>query len=194
MILYNSLMTSLVIHFGVKEVDLAGETGDTGLWIDDKYYKDENGNERGLDDYTYPDGTKVEGVKTVLGKACDKSTIQYWWDSIFSNSFGNNPCRLLNFIWGYSEKEEKSKPGLKIDQSLIIATIFYAYDEQPGYDSYDNPSTVGQKTVSTDHRTGNFQILSSTTGQIQRSQPENGAGSWLSHLLLESCLCRLVSG
>lgn len=151
MILYNTLMTSLVIHFGVKEVDLVGETGDTGLWIDDKYYKDENGNERGLDDYTYPDGTKVEGVKTVLGKACDKSTIQYWWDSIFSNSFGNNPCRLLNFIWGYSEKEEKSKPGLKIDQSLIIATIFYAYDEQPGYDSYDNPSTVGQKTVSTDH-------------------------------------------
>lgn len=42
--------------------------------------------------------------------------------------------------------------------------------------------------------TGNFQILSSTTRQIQRSQPENGTGSWLSYLLLESRLRRLVSG
>lgn len=151
MIIYNSIMTALVIHFGVKEVDLTGETGDNGLWTDEKYYKDENGNQRGLDDYTYPDGTKVEGIKTVLSNACDKSTIQYWWDSIFSNSFRNNPCRLLNFIWGYSEKEEKSKPGLKIDQSLIIATIFYAYDEQPDYQSYDNPSTVGKKAASLDH-------------------------------------------
>ena len=55
-------------------------------------------------------------------------------------------------------------------------------------------STMESFSEEADHRTGNFQILSSTTRKIQRSQPENGAGAWLSYLLLESRLCRLVSG
>ena len=61
-------------------------------------------------------------------------------------------------------------------------------------ESFSEEIQTVEKLISADHRTGNFQILSSTTGQIQRSQPENGAGAWLSHILLESRLCRLVSG
>lgn len=139
MMAYNSLMTSLVTFFGIKETSLDLEDA---LWTNEKYYVDDNGYEVGLDDYTYPDGTTVEGLKSQLSNACPQNTLSYWFDYHFSENFGENPCRLLNFIWGYSKKEEKDKPGLTVDKSLIIATIFYAYDEQPNYDSYNNPENI----------------------------------------------------
>lgn len=71
---------------------------------------------------------------------CSKITfwnkIGDWFDGI-DGSLGSI-CSYVRFIETYITEKEKENPGLILDRSLIISTIFYGYASQANYTQYEN--------------------------------------------------------
>ncbi len=153
-IVFSTILTAITSFFGIKDyddytVEKSETNGAGGIWVEDKYFVDANGEQIGLKDYTYPDGHTVDGIITVLenDNACNANTIVLWFDNLLTSITGNfagNPCRLLNYIRGTANGYERkySQYGLDVDESLIISTFFNGYDEQASYTSYKNTDDV----------------------------------------------------
>jgi len=160
---YNTFMTSVVSFFGIKEgtSSISGNydsgNNEGGLWTDEKYFTNDDGNAIGLTDYTY-NGKVQKGIITVLSEddECNvKDTLVSWFRNLLTNvsgGFDGNVCRLLNYIWGSSAGyEDKYKSyGLNIDESIIISTIFFGYDQQAVHTSSEIPDGTNT-TSAVDH-------------------------------------------
>ena len=81
----------------------------------------------------------VEGLKQ--DNTCNKITfwngIWDWFDRL-DGKFGS-VCAYLRYIEKQETSLEEENPGLQLDRSLIIASIFYGYASQPGYSQMENP-------------------------------------------------------
>lgn len=152
---WDTFMTSITSFFGIREgsaytSDYNEKDDEGGLWVEDKYFTN-NGEDVGLTDYTYQaDGKVAKGITTIIredGECNASGTLTSWFNNLLtttSGDFDGNVCRLLNYIWGSAEGYETKykKYGLNIDESIIISTIFYGYDQQATYGAYEDPSSV----------------------------------------------------
>ena len=131
----DNFFSSIVLNFFVpeqKEDDLEG------LYTDSKYLRDPETGEM----YTWPELIKVLNNDD----ACEPG----FWDrlkSLFGIDDINTPCDLMRYIKKKVETYEKEYMGREnsktqpntLDRALILGTIFYGYDSQATYDSYDTP-------------------------------------------------------
>lgn len=133
----DNFFSSIVLNFFVpeqKEDDLEG------LYTDSKYLRDPDTGEM----YTWPELIKVLNNDD----ACEAN----FWENLKENVFKiwdenfKDACQLMRYIKQKVEKyettymgREEGKGPNKLDRGLILATIFYGYDSQATYDSYDTP-------------------------------------------------------
>lgn len=134
----DNFFSSIVLNFFVpeqKEDDLEG------LYTDSKYLRDPDTGEM----YTWPELIKVLNNDD----ACEAN----FWENLKENVFKiwdenfKDACQLMRYIKQKVEKYEETYMGRddpktqpnKLDRALILGTIFYGYDSQATYDSYDTP-------------------------------------------------------
>ena len=133
----DNFFSSIVLNFFVpeqKEDDLEG------LYTDSKYLRDPDTGEM----YTWPELIKVLNNDD----ACEAN----FWEKIkeglgiYDEEF-DDACALMRYIKKKVETYEETYMGRddpktqpnKLDRALILGTIFYGYDSQATYDSYDTP-------------------------------------------------------
>lgn len=130
-----AIFGSLSTFFGIPEVDtkenMSVEESD-GLIQNEEYLYDENGEPYTLDELV----TELKNDST-----CSKVTfwngIGDWFDSL-DGKYGNI-CAYIRYIESYIKDIEKAHPGVTLDRSLILSTIFYGYASQASPTEYDNP-------------------------------------------------------
>lgn len=137
----DNFFSSIVLNFFVpeqKEDDLEG------LYTDSKYLRDPDTGEM----YTWPELIKVLNNDD----ACEAN----FWEKIkeglgiYDEEF-DDACALMRYIKKKVETYEETYMGRddpktqpnKLDRALILGTIFYGYDSQATYDSYDTPPAKG---------------------------------------------------
>ena len=132
----SSVFGSLSPYFGIPEVDTKedmSESESDGLLQNEKYMYDENGNPLSMDDLV----TMLKNDNT-----CSKVTfwngIGDWFDGLDGEY--SDLCSYLRYIESYISDKEKANPGVTLDRSLILSTIFYGYASQPEYSEYIDPT------------------------------------------------------
>ena len=148
-------------YYGVSEDD-SKEGAEDGLYTNDKYLEDKDGNAIGWKDYTDENGVVHDGLITILQED-DKCKIGsdwlYFWDNFLKgeNSSFSDVCQLLRYIRGNIEDYEQkySIYNLNIDEGAIIGTLFYGYDQQAPYSAYSDGDTSTEFIPAAEH----YQVL-----------------------------------
>ena len=130
-----AVLGSLSTFFGIPEVDtqenMTVEESD-GLLQNEKYMYDENGNPYSLEELV----TTLKNDST-----CSKVTfwngIGDWFDGLDGKYA--DLCSYLRYIESYISDKESAYPGVTLDRSLILSTIFYGYASQASPSDYNNP-------------------------------------------------------
>lgn len=133
---FDNITSAVTSFFGVPESTSSNPDSEEqvpdGLYTNKEYQYDENGEAIGWEDLIQKlnedDNCKID------------SNWYAFWDSVgnlVNNKF-TGVCQLLRYIRGNIE-DYQNQFGVKIDSGLVIATIFYGYDQQAPYFAYDNP-------------------------------------------------------
>ena len=129
---YDVFSNGLSNFFGLPESDTSNGSRD-GLYTSTKYKYDQDGNELNA----------VELVQTLKEDSnCDFSGWSYFKDWLSGNKI-EDPCKFIRYI-----KKETVDSDNGVDPSLVIATIFYAYDTEPLTVQYDYPEEIPKNRIS----------------------------------------------
>lgn len=130
-------LNSISMYFGISEVDtdnnLSIDQAD-GLMTNDNLLFDENGKPYTMEEL-------VDTLKE--DNACSETfwnSIADWFDGLDGRY--SDMCSYLRYIEKYITEIEEENPGVKLDRSIIISTIFYGYATQTPAGFYDDPSAV----------------------------------------------------
>lgn len=150
---FDNITGAVTSFFGVPESTSsdpdAEEKVPDGLYTDKEYQYDENGDPIGW-----------EGLIQKLNEDNKCKIGSGWfefWDGVegfFTGNKFNDECQLLRYIRGNIEDYQKEF-DVKVDAGLVIATIFYGYDQQAPYLSYDDPQQAEEFISSSEH----YQVL-----------------------------------
>lgn len=129
----STFTSAISSFFGISEKG-TDDSEDDGLYTNEDYYYDSEGNELGWEGL-------VDQLKS--DQKCHIGSGWYeFWDGLeatFNGGKFSDECQLLRYVRGNIEDYE-TKYNVKLDKGLIIGTIFYGYDQQAPYSSYEDPS------------------------------------------------------
>lgn len=134
----SALLGAISSFFGIPEIDtqenMSEEEAD-GLLTNPDYIYDENG-----DPYT------IDELVTTLKNDSTCSKVTFWngigdWFDGLDGEYGDL-CAYLRFIESYIKDKESAYPGVTLDRSLILSTMFYGYASQVSPSEYDNPESA----------------------------------------------------
>ena len=137
----SSISTFFGIPEGDSEENLSVSEAD-GLYTNEEYYYDENGNELNSEDL-------VENLKN--NNNC-KITIWNKISDTLNGSKFSDPCEFMRYI---EKNTSQEKLNTETDKGLIIGTIFYGFDSQPLASQYDNPKDAINNVSASNH----FEVL-----------------------------------
>lgn len=130
-------MSAMSTFFGVAEKETS-EGANDGLYTDEQYQFDENGNEM----------TDEEIIEYLNQNTNCPNT--YWarfgdWISMFFSRKITDVCSFIRYVKNTMEEYEEDY-GIKLDKSLVIGTVLYGYDsrvEKENLDSVPGDYDVG---------------------------------------------------
>ncbi len=138
---FDSFAGAVTSFFGVPEASSEAyedieyeEKVPDGLYTNEEYQYDENGDPIGWDGL-------IQKLNEDNNCKIDSGWLEFWdgVDAFFSGNKFNDACQLLRYIRGNIVDYEREF-NVKVDAGLVLATIFYGYDQQAPYISYDDPS------------------------------------------------------
>lgn len=151
----DNLTLGLVSFFGVPEATTE-ETGDMpGLYDDDKYRYNSNGepmNREELIDYLEQNSNCDGNFWTGISDG---------WNAFWGKSIRES-CELIRYI-------EKQSAKYHVDEALIFSTIFYGYDTRPTAEYYINPDEAPDVTETVQHYQSLSEVLQDKNVNITRS-------------------------
>lgn len=155
----DNFTSSITSWFGVSEGTTSTECGvgeegcdadayngeKDGLYTDDKYLYNEDGSGKSWEEL-------VDGLNSDDKCKVNSGWLKFW-DNIgaaFNGGKFTDECQLLRYIRG-NVNDYETRFNVKLDKGLIIATIFYGYDQQASYLTYDEPSETDEIVYSSNH-------------------------------------------
>lgn len=138
---FDSFAGAISSFFGVSELSSEAyedieyeEKVPDGLYTNEEYQYDEYGEPIGWDGL-------IQKLNEDNNCKIDSGWLEFWdgVDAFFSGNKFNDACQLLRYIRGNIIDYEREF-NVKVDAGLVLATIFYGYDQQAPYMSYDDPS------------------------------------------------------
>ena len=160
-LIFMAVMTAIdnltlgLVSFGVPEVTKEENGNMPGLYDSDKFLYDSNGNEMNREDL-------INYLEN--NSSCDGN---FWtgiadgWNSLWDTKI-SDVCELIRYI-----KSETSKN--KVDEALIISTIFYGYDTRPTAQMYNNPQEAPNMIETVEHYESLTEVLKDKNITIKRS-------------------------
>ncbi len=136
---FDNFFTSVATFFGVAEGKNSKD--DIGLYTDDRYLYDEDGNDLSSEDLV----TKLHEDNNCSNISA-WTNFKDWIRGLIGNKF-SDPCHFIRYIKRQTSMQYNSKLKTEIDKGLIVGTIFYGFDSQT-IDSIDEES---DKTSAADH-------------------------------------------
>ena len=145
---FDNFFTSISTFFGIAEG--TNDASDSGLYIDDRYLYDENGDSLSSEDLV----TKLQADNN-CSNINNWNNFKDWVSGLFGSKF-SNPCHFIRYIKRQTSMEYNSKLNTEIDKGLIVGTIFYGFDSQ----NIDDISEENGTTSAADHYATLLKILS----------------------------------
>ncbi len=152
----DNLTLGLSSFFGVPEATTE-ESGDIpGLYTDDQYLFNENGEPMSREELISYLDENSDCNGNIWTNISDK------WNSLWDSKIGD-VCELIRYV----KKEAEDK---NVDQALIISTIFYGYDTRPRVEDYINSSDAPEQVETLKHFESLREILQDKNTTIKRSE------------------------
>ena len=135
-------MSAMSTFFGVAEKETS-EGANDGLYTDEQYQFDANGNEM----------TDEEIIEYLNENTNCPNT--YWtrfgdWISRFFSKKINNVCSFVRYVKNKTEEYEEDY-GIKLDKSLVIGTVLFGYDSKVEKENLDSVPSNYDAGTSANH-------------------------------------------
>ena len=155
--LVDNLTLGLTNMFGVPETTSESTGNMPGLYDDDKYKYDANGNEMDRQDLV----NYLENNSNCAGNFW--TSLSDGWNALWGASI-RDTCELIRYV-----HDKTSSTG--VDEALIISTIFYGFDNRPTPDQYINPNDASSnETMTIEHYQSLAEVLQDKNISIDRAK------------------------